>query len=763
MTASIHHEPGQPHESADLHVRGLAPYVDDVPVRTGTLHAVPLLSSVAHGRLIDTDLDSIRSEPGVVQVLDARDLGADPFLATMAHDEPIFPDTEVSCAGQVLGLVVARSRTQARLAVQKARPRIEPLPAILGTRAAMAQQSFVLPPAQLQRGDVSTALSGASLQMHGQMAMGGQEHFYLETQIAVAAPSDDGGWQIDSSTQHPGEVQHWVAHALGVPLSHVKVVCRRMGGGFGGKETQAGQLAVWAALAARKSGHAVKMRLDRQDDMLITGKRHPFDHQWQVGFDEQGRLLALDSVQMVDCGRSADLSGPVADRAMFHTDNAYWLPAVRIVSHRCKTHTQSHTAFRGFGGPQGMLLIETIMGDVARSLGKDPLDVRLANLYGQGERDITPYGMKVEHPILSDLMQTLARNARYRERRAAIEHWNQAQSHLVKGLALTPVKFGISFTATQFNQAGAIVSVYTDGSVRVHHGGTEMGQGLHTKVAHIVANVLGLDASQVRVSASDTAVVPNASATAASSGTDLNGRAAQRAALQVREQIGRCLAQADGCDPQQVRFESSQVITPARMRSFKEAAQWAYQQRVPLWSDGFYATPGIHYDRQTLTGKPFYYFAYGAACSEVVVDRRTGEYRLLATDILHDVGQSLNSAIDRGQIEGGFAQGLGWLTTEELVWDEQGMLKTVGASTYKIPTAADLPEHLNIEFWHQANPVDNVGGSKAVGEPPFMLAFSVFEALRDAIGQACPGHEPVRLDTPATPERVWRALQRHGQ
>jgi xanthine dehydrogenase large subunit len=751
------------HESAATQVSGLAAYIDDLREPSGTLHAVPVLSPIAHGRLIDPGWSAALACPGVMAVLDAHDLGSDPYLATHVHDELIFPQTEVNHAGQVLGLVVAQTRAQARRAAAAVQPVIEPLPTILGTRQALAQSSFVLPTARLQRGDAAAALAQAPNTLQGQLEIGAQEHFYLETQIALACPSEEGAWHIHSSTQHPGEVQHWVAHALELPLSQIKVSCRRMGGGFGGKETQAGLLAVWAALAARKTGRPVKLRLDRLDDMRITGKRHPFSHEWQVGFDEQGRIQALDSLQMVDCGHSADLSGPVADRAMFHTDNAYWLPAVQIVSHRCKTHTQSHTAFRGFGGPQGMLLIEAIMGDVARHLQLDPLDVRLANVYGRGERDQTPYGMRVEHNILPELMQSLAEQCRYRERRAAIQRWNQTQTHLVKGIALTPVKFGISFTATQFNQAGAIASVYTDGSVRVHHGGTEMGQGLHTKITQIVAQVFGIEPHRVWISPSDTAVIPNASATAASSGTDLNGRAAQRAAMQVRENIAGCLAQADQCQATEVRFEAGQVITPKQIRSFAQAVQWAYQQRVALWSDGFYATPEIHYDRHTLQGKPFYYFAHGAACSEVVIDTRTGEHRLLATDILQDVGQSLNLAIDRGQIEGGFTQGLGWLTTEELVWNAHGVLQTTGASTYKIPTAADLPEHFHIDFWHEPNPVANVGGSKAVGEPPFMLAMSVFEALRDAIAQACSGATAIRLDAPATPERVWRCLREHAR
>jgi xanthine dehydrogenase large subunit len=496
-------------------------------------------------------------------------------------------------------------------------------------------------------------------------------------------------------------------------------------------------LAVWAALAAHKFGRPVKMRLDRGDDILITGKRHPFSHDWQVGFDAQGRLLGLDSVQLVHCGHSADLSGPVADRAIFHTDNAYFLSDLHITSHRCKTHTQSHTAFRGFGGPQGVLLIETVMGDIARHLGVDALDVRLANLYGVDERNTTPYGMKVEDNILHPLMTQLAEQCDYRTRRRAISDWNEQHTVIKKGLALTPVKFGISFTATQFNQAGAVVSVYTDG---------------------LVARVLGLPAGQVQASASDTDQVANASATAASSGTDLNGRAAENAALQVRQNIAGCIAKADACSAEAVRFEGGQVISPTRQRSFTDAVQYAYGQRVQLWSDGFYATPKIHYDRTTLSGRPFYYFAYGAACSEVAIDTLTGEYRVLRTDILHDVGHSLHPEIDIGQIEGGFAQGLGWLTTEELVWNAKGELLTKGASTYKIPTAADMPAQLNISQWHEANVEDNVGGSKAVGEPPFMLAISVFEALRDAVAATRPAGQAVHLVAPATPENVLRAL-----
>jgi len=746
------------HDSAVAQVQGRADYIDDLPRLDNLLHAAPILSPVANGRLLALDASKALAQAGIVGLVDGHDIAGDPRLATFVHDEAIFAGPTLAHVGQVLGLVVGSSHRAARQAARQVQLQTEAQPPLLHAREALRVGSFVLPTVRVQRGDAARALQAAPHRLSGSLEIGGQEHFYLEGQIARAEPQEGGQWLIHSSTQHPGEVQHWVAHALGIALHQVRVVCRRMGGGFGGKETQAGHLAVWAALAAHKFGRPVQMRLERGDDFLITGKRHPFSHDWTVGFDDSGRVRALDSVQLAHCGHSADLSGPVADRAIFHTDNAYYLSDVQITSHRCKTHTQSHTAFRGFGGPQGVLLIETVMGDIARHLGRDALDVRLANLYGVGERDTTPYGMNVEDNILLPLMQRLEKDCDYRARRQATADWNASHEVLKKGLALTPVKFGISFTATQFNQAGAVVAVYTDGSVRVNHGGTEMGQGLHTKVCAVVAQVLGVPAAQVLPTASDTAQVPNASATAASSGTDLNGRAAERAALQVRENIARCLALADGCDAQAVRFEGGQVLTPLRERGFAEAVQCAYSQRVPLWSNGFYATPKIHYDRQTLSGRPFYYFAYGAACSEVAIDTLTGEYRVLRTDILHDVGHSLHTAIDIGQIEGGFAQGLGWLTTEELVWNAQGELLTRGASTYKIPTAADMPAQLKIGLWPEANREDNVGGSKAVGEPPFMLAISVYEALRDAIGACRPGREPIRLDTPATPERVQRAL-----
>jgi len=580
--------------------------------------------------------------------------------------------------------------------------------------------------------------------------------------VGYALPKEQNQWLVYSSTQHPGEMQHLVAHALHVDINAVTVECRRMGGGFGGKETQSGHIAVWAALAARKFGCPVKLRLDRDDDFMVTGKRHPFEYDYTVGFDDSGLITGLQLNLLTNCGFSADLSGPVADRAVFHADNAYFLSDVEIASYRCKLNTQSHTAFRGFGGPQGMVVIEHILGEIARSLGLDPLDVRRRNLYGTTERNTTHYQMPVEDNILAPLLKKLDHTSEYRRRRSAISAWNAGSAVIKRGLALTPVKFGISFTATFFNQAGALVNVYTDGSVQVNHGGTEMGQGLNTKVAQIVADELGVPFERVLATASDTSKVPNASATAASAGTDLNGKAAQAAARQVRARLAAFVAERDGCPAEEVHFAKGLVSSVKAgigfTQSFEELVDEAYHARVQLWSDGFYKTPKIHYDKNTLTGRPFFYFAYGAACTEVAIDTLTGESRVLKVDILHDVGNSINPSIDIGQIEGGFVQGMGWLTTEQLVWNAKGNLTTHAPSTYKIPATGDIPAHFKVELWPEPNREDTVFRSKAVGEPPFMLALSVLEAIKDAVACAT-GKASVRLAAPATAENVLLSLK----
>ncbi len=753
------------HESAAAQVAGTATYIDDMAEARGTLYAAPILSPLAHGTLRGVSGTAALALAGVRGLVLAADIPGDAMLAAFAGDEPVFAQGTVQHVGQVVGLVVADNMMQARRAARLVQVQIDALPAVLSVREALQQSHYVLPPVFVRRGDADAALAGAPHQLSGTLEVGGQEHFYLEGQVAYALPQEQGQWVIHSSTQHPGEVQHWVAHALGLSNNAVRVECRRMGGGFGGKETQAGHMAVWAAVAAHKFKCPVKLRLDRDDDFLITGKRHPMVCDYTVGFDDSGRLCGLTLMMAMNCGFSADLSGPVSDRAIFHADNAYFLEDVAIASYRCKLNTQSHTAFRGFGGPQGMVVIEAIMGDIARRLGLDPLAVRQRNLYdehptanGQARRDTTHYGMRVEDNILAPLLSKLEQTSQYQQRRKAILAWNAGQPVIRRGLAITPVKFGISFTATLFNQAGALVHVYLDGSVQVNHGGTEMGQGLHTKVAQIVADELGVPLARVLATASDTSKVPNASATAASAGTDLNGRAAQFAARHVRDNLAAFVAGLDGCGAGAVRFEAGQVHSPTATRAFDDVVRLAYANRIQLWSDGFYRTPKIHYDKTTLTGRPFYYFAYGAACTEVAIDTLTGENRVLRVDILHDVGRSINPAIDIGQIEGGFVQGMGWLTTEQLVWDTQGRLATHAPSTYKIPTTGDIPAHLRVDLWPEPNREDNVFGSKAVGEPPFMLAISVFEALRDAVAQARGDGAAVRLQAPATAEAVLRAL-----
>ena len=747
----------QPHESARAHVAGGATYVDDIPEVKGTLHAAPILSTVARGRLRGVDASAAMAMPGVRDVVLAADIPGDPIIATFTHDEPVFARDTVEFVGQVVGVVVADTVMQARRAARQVKLDIEALPAVLDVREALQAQSFVLPPVTVRRGEPEQAIARAPHRLQGALEVGGQEHFYLEGQVAYALPLEQDQWWVYSSTQHPGEVQHWLAHALGLQSHAVTVECRRMGGGFGGKETQAGHIAVWAALAARKTRRPVKLRLDRDDDFMLTGKRHPFAYDYEVGFDDTGRIRGMKLMLATNCGFSADLSGPVADRAVFHVDNAYFLEDVEIVSYRCKTNVQSHTAFRGFGGPQGMLVTEAILGDIARVLGIDALDVRKANLYGVEERNVTPYQMKVEDNILHPLIARLEETCGYRARRAEIAAWNANSPVIKRGLALTPVKFGISFTATFFNQAGALVHCYTDGSVQVNHGGTEMGQGLHTKVCQIVADELGIPFERVRITASDTSKVPNASATAASSGTDLNGQAALAAARRIRERLAAYVADKQDCRPEQVIFAHGQVSGPKAAMTWEQLLDDAYHSRVQLWSDGFYKTPRIHYDKNTLTGRPFFYFAYGAACTEVAIDTLTGENRVLKVDILHDVGTSVNPAIDLGQIEGGFIQGMGWLTTEQLVWTDKGQLATHAPSTYKIPATGDVPAHFKIELWPEANREDNIAGSKAVGEPPFMLAISVWEALRDAAAAARGG--AVHMDAPATAENVLKALK----
>ncbi len=746
------------HESAHLHVAGEATYVDDITELAGTLYAVPGLSQCAHAHIKSINLDAVTSADGVVAVLTAKDIPGHNDCGPIIKDDPILADGLVQYVGQPIFVVVAETIVAARKAAGKALVEYQDLPAVFDVRAAKQAESWVLPPARLRRGDAEKALGAARHKLSGEISVGGQEQFYLEGQISYAAPREDGCIQLWCSTQHPSEMQQVVAHALKLDFNQVLVQMRRMGGGFGGKESQSAIFACIASVAAQHLNRPVKIRLDRDDDMMITGKRHGFHFDYVVGFDNDGLIQAVDIDMAAQAGFSADLTGPVVTRAVCHLDNAYYLSDVSVNAFSCKTNTQSNTAFRGFGGPQGAIAIEYIIDNIARQLGVDALEVRKRNFYGIDQCNITPYGQTVEDNVIGELTAQLETSSDYTSRRQAIATFNQSSPILRKGLALTPLKFGISFNLVHFNQAGALVHIYTDGTVLVNHGGTEMGQGLHTKVAQVVAHELGIDVKRIRATATDTSKVPNTSATAASTGADLNGKAAQVAASKIRERLATFAAEYFQGDAVEVEFADDAVSLGDKSLPFNEFIVLAYQSRVQLWSDGFYKTPGLHWNGETMQGSPFYYFSYGAAVSEVVVDTLTGEWKLLRTDILHDAGNSINPAIDIGQIEGAFIQGMGWLTSEELVWDDKGRLTTHAPSTYKIPAISDCPAVFNTNLFVNSNVKDTVLRSKAVGEPPLLLGFSVFFAIRDAISSIDDHRQNPPLRAPATPEAILDAI-----
>ncbi len=750
------------HDSAWKHVSGSATYIDDITPPAGLLHVGLGISSRAHARIKRLELDTVRKAPGVVLVLTAADVpGVNDVSPTHRHDEPLLAAAVVEYAGQPLFAVAAETRDQARRAARLAVVEYEDLPAVLDVEAAGPDGKLVAEPLTLKRGDATAALAAAPHRITGKMAIGGQDHFYLEGQIAMAIPGEDDEVTVLASTQHPSEVQHMVALVLGVPNNAVTIECRRMGGAFGGKETQGNLFACIAALVAKKTGRAAKIRPDRDDDMVITGKRHDFMADYAVGFDGDGRIQGVDITYAARCGYSADLSGPVTDRALFHADNCYFYENVRLRSRPLKTNTVSNTAFRGFGGPQGMVAGERLIEEIAYALGLDPLDVRKRNFYGAGPRNVTPYHQTVEDNVIAEIVDELERSADYRSRRQAIREHNGRSRVIRRGLALTPVKFGISFTATQYNQAGALVHVYTDGSIHLNHGGTEMGQGLYIKVAQVVAEEFQVDVDQVRITATTTGKVPNTSATAASSGSDLNGKAAQAAARTIKARLVEFAAGHWGVPEAQIEFLPGRVRVGNQEILFRELIWQAYLGRVSLSATGFYKTPKIHWDRASGRGHPFFYFAYGAAVTEVAIDTLTGESKVERVDILHEVGRSLNPAIDIGQIEGGFVQGMGWLTTEELWWDRDGHLRTHAPSTYKIPACSDRPRIFNVRLLENAaNREDTIFMSKAVGEPPLMLAISVLHALSDAIASTQDYRLCPRLDPPATPERVLTTIER---
>ncbi|MEP4804419.1 MAG: xanthine dehydrogenase molybdopterin binding subunit, partial [Hyphomicrobiales bacterium] len=679
---------------------------------------------------------------------------------TGAGDDPVFAEKKITFHGQALFAVVAETRLAARHAARLADIKCEESDGLLvSAQDAIAANSEVLEDYQFLRGEPQAAIEASVHRLESTIEIGGQEHFYLEGQVAMAIPGEDGDMRVLSSTQHPTEVQHVVSHVLGVPQHSVTVETRRMGGGFGGKESQASQWGALAALASQVTGKACKVRLDRDDDMMMTGKRHDYSVSFSAGYDERGRLTSVDTSFASRCGHSADLSLGVNDRTMFHADNAYYYPEVCIHSRRMRTHTVSNTAFRGFGGPQGLLFAERMMDEISIQTGIDPLDVRKANFYEHSERNVTPFGMVVEDNIILDLVEQLETSSEYRARKTDIDGYNQESRFLKKGIALTPVKFGISFTLNHLNQAGALVHVYTDGSVYLNHAGTEMGQGLYIKVAQVVAEEFGIDLDSVKISATTTDKVPNTGPTAASAGSDLNGMAVKVAVDQIKNRMRDFVAKRNNTLPADVKFAENRVSAGDYSIGFSELANEMHLERISLSASGFYRTPKVEWNRDKAEGRPFFYFAYGAACSEVLVDTLTGEMKVTAIDILHDVGKSINPAVDIGQIEGGFVQGMGWLTTEELVWDDCGRLRTHAPSTYKIPCASDIPEHFKTNLYESdGNREDTIYRSKAVGEPPLMLAVSVFSAIYHAIASINPGRAPI-LNAPATPEAILKAVQ----
>ncbi len=749
-----------PHDSAHKHVTGKAVYIDDMPLLRGLLHLQIGLSTRAHARIISVDLDAVRTAPGVVCILTHKDIPAiNDVSPTGSGDDPVFATDTVVYAGQAIFAVAATSLAAARYATAMAKIDYEDLPAVLTLDDARAAKSDLEPAQVMSNGDADAAIENAQHQLSGRLRIGGQDHFYLESQAAQCVPGEDNDLTVYSSTQHPSEVQHLIAHMLGRPSHNVTVQVRRMGGAFGGKETQAALIAAITALATCKTGRPARLVLDRDDDMVLTGKRHDFEIDYHCGFDDTGRLAGVCLDMAARCGCSMDLSAAINDRAMFHADNTYYLNKAHILSRRLRTNTVSATAFRGFGGPQGMMVIERVMDEIACVLSKDPLDVRKVNLYGGEGRDFTPYGQRVTDNIAPELIDELAHDADYAKRRNDVHAFNASHQYVRRGIALTPVKFGISFTTGFLNQAGALVHIYTDGSVHLNHGGTEMGQGLNTKIAQVVAEEFQIAVDQVKITATDTDKVPNTSATAASSGTDLNGMAAQRAAQTIKARLAEFAGGEAGCATEDVIFAGGRVIADDRDWSFATLVKEAYLARVSLSSTGFYATPDIYYDRSSHSGRPFYYYAYGAAISEVEIDVLTGESKILRVDILHDVGKSINPALDIGQIEGGFVQGAGWLTSEELVFDEQGILRTHAPSTYKIPACADRPAIFNVALFERGeNLEDTIHRSKAVGEPPLMLAISVFSALTDAVASIDDYKTLPDLHAPATPESILQAI-----
>ncbi len=756
------------HESAFSHVTGQAVFIDDIAEPSGILYGQVVFSPVASGRILRLDCEQARKTPGVHAIISSKDIPGENQMGPVIHDEPCLADSELSFIGQAVCLIAAETPEAGRKASSQIIFETESYEPVLDIRTAIAKKSFFGPERVILRGDPEKMFENCQNVIQGELETGAQEHWYLETHASLCIPGENDEMTVFSSSQHPSETQAVVAEVLGISRNLVTVDVKRMGGAFGGKETQANHIAAWAALLAKATNRPVKIRFTRDEDQKYTGKRHPFLGKYKAGFDDNGKLLATIIHLFSDGGAATDLSWAILERALFHVDNAYYIPNILVTGQVCRTNLPSNTAFRGFGGPQGMAVTEYILDTIARKLGKDPTEVRHLNFYSSGECAYTHYGKEVVNNRLPLIYEKIMVSSDYLARRKKIDDFNRQHEFIKKGIALTPVKFGISFTTSFLNQAGALVHIYQDGTVNVNHGGTEMGQGLHTKMKHIASKEFGISANYVRIEATSTGKVPNTSATAASSGSDLNGMAISIAINKLKERLALVasdvLNETTGfkIEPVSLHFVNNQVIwkeNPDISISFKSLIKTAYLKQVSLSATGYYRTPGIHWDREKGRGNPFYYFAFGMAVSEVELDVLTGYTHLTRTDIINDVGNSLNPEIDLGQVRGGFIQGLGWITTEDIKHDNKGNLLNYSPDTYKIPVIADIPEVFNVELLETEPNPGTIHGSKAVGEPPFMLSLSAWMAIRDAVSAvAGPGRE-IKLGIPATNEKIQLCLE----
>ena len=748
-----------PHDSANKHVTGLAQYTDDVSEPLNTLHGAIGWSKKAHAKIKKIDLKDVKESEGVISIVTYKDIPGRNDVGPVFDGDPIFPKTKIEYFGQPLFAVAAISTELARKAVLKAKVTYEELKPIVTIEDALKKNNLLFEPRIIKKGDPQNKIIKSKNKLKGKFNTGSQEHFYLEGQVCLVIPQEDNNLTVYSSTQHPSETQQIVAKMLKQKSNSITVMVRRIGGGFGGKETNFMTAAI-CALLSHKTGKPIKLRLDRDDDIIITGKRHDFYSEYEVGFNDNGKIEGLKLKLASRCGMSPDLSYAINERALLHLDNAYYLSDLEVKNYLCKTNTSSSTAFRGFGGNQGMMAIENIIDNIARFLKKDPSEVRKNNFYGLKERNITHYGMKINDNVIHDIFKNLLDKSNYKKRYEDIKNFNLKNNYKKKGIALTPVKFGISFTTIHLNQAGALVHIYTDGSVYLNHGGIEMGQGTHTKIAQLVANTFGLPFEKVKISSTNTSKVPNTSASAASSTTDLNGAATLNAAGKIKKNINNFIRDKykiySKIEP---IYKNQNIYFGNRIFNFKKIIEEAYLNRISLSSSGFYSTPKINFDKKKFHGRPFYYFCYGAAVSEVTIDTLTGENKIDRVDIVHDAGNAINPALELGQIEGGFVQGQGWLTMEEVVWDKSGKLKTFSPSTYKIPAITDTPDKFNVEIFKKGSNVENVvNKQKTTGEPPLMLAMSVFFAIKDAIASVSNYEKTPKLDAPATPEKILMSI-----